>query len=120
MRPVWLALVCLTGLVMLVAIRFGATPLASADAARVETPTTVADPQQTTSTKADKLQVSYSEPAMGRTTVTPVAIVPPISAPKSKEETTKIVSRHWHDPLAPKASSNADPSKNKLSKASTR
>lgn len=119
MRPVWLALVCLTGLVVLVAIRFGAMPLASADAARMETPT-VAEPQQTTSTKADKLQVSYIEPAVDRTTVTPVAIVPAKSAPKSKEATTKIVSRHWHDPLAPKASSNADPSTNKLSKASTR
>jgi hypothetical protein len=120
MRTVWLAIVCLTSLVVLVAIRFGAAPLASADALRMDTMTTVADPQQTTSTKADKLQVSYVEPAADRAAVTPVATMPANSAPKPKEVTIKIVSRHWHDPLAPKASPSVGRSKNKLSKASTR
>jgi hypothetical protein len=123
-RTIWLAIFCLTSLVVLVAIRIGAAPLTSAEASRLET-TTVADTQQATSTKADKLKVSYIEPA-ATTTVTPVAIVPPDNAPKPAEttveaETTiKIVSRHWHDPLAPKASPKVDQSKSKSSKASTR
>jgi hypothetical protein len=120
MRTVWLAIVCLTSLVVLVAIRFGAAPPASADASRMDTPATVADPQQATSTKADKLQVSYIEPAAERTTVTPVATMPPKSAPKPKEAPIKIASRHWHDPLAPKTSPSVDRSKNKSSKSSTR
>jgi hypothetical protein len=94
--------------------------------------TEAVNPPQTTSTKADKLQVSYIEPATDRTTVTPVAIVPtdapkilpknpfPKSLPKREETTVRIVSRHWHDPLAPKASPNVDRSKNKSSKAATR
>jgi hypothetical protein len=116
-RTVWLAIFCLTCLAVLVAIRIGAAPLTSADAARLET-TTAADTQQATSTKADKLKVSYIEPA-ATTTVTPIAIVPPNDAPKPAETTIKIVSRHWHDPLAPKASPNVDRSKSKPSKAST-
>ncbi|MDB5612224.1 MAG: hypothetical protein JWP25_9124 [Bradyrhizobium sp.] len=128
MRTVWLAVFCLTSLVVLVAIRIGAAPFASADASRLETATTVANPPQATSTKSDKLQVSYIEPTTDRTTVTPVAIVPlkdapkilPKNVPKREETTIRIVSRHWHDPLAPKASPNVDRSKNKSSKASTR
>ena len=123
-RTISLAIFCLTILVVLVAIRIGAAPLTSAEASRLET-TTVSDTQQATSTKADKLKVSYIEPAAS-TTVTPVAIVPPDNAPKPAETTVKaettikIISRHWHDPLAPKASPNVDRSKSKPSKASTR
>jgi hypothetical protein len=124
-RTIWLAIFCLTCLAALVAIRIGATPVTRADASRLET-TTPADTQQATSTKADKLKVSYIEPA-ATTTATPVAIVPPDNAPKPAETTVKpaettikIVSRHWHDPLAPKASPNVDQSKSKPSKASTR
>jgi hypothetical protein len=123
-RTIWLAILCLTSLAVLVAIRIGAAPVTRADASRLET-TTVADTQQATSTKADKLKVSYIEPE-ATTTVTPVAIAPPDNAPKPAEttikpETTiKIVSRHWHDPLAPKASPKLDQSKSKPSKASTR
>jgi hypothetical protein len=123
-RTVWLAIFCLTSLAVLVAIRIGAAPVTRADASRLE-PTTAADTQQATSTKADKLKVSYIEPE-ATTTVTPVAIVPPDNAPKPAEKTIKaetpikIVSRHWHDPLAPKASPKLDQSKSKPSKASTR
>jgi hypothetical protein len=122
-RTVWLAIFCLTSLAVLVAIRIGAAPVTRADASRLET-TTAADIQQATSTKADKLKVSYIEPE-ATTTVTPVAIVPPADAPKPAETTIKaetpikIVSRHWHDPLAPKASPKLDQSKSKP-KASTR
>jgi hypothetical protein len=105
-RTVWLAIFCLISLVVLVVIRIGAAPLARADASRLET-TAAADTQQATSTKADKLKVSYIEPAAG-TTVTAVAIVPPKNAPKPAETTIRIVSRHWHDLLAPKASPNVD------------
>jgi hypothetical protein len=121
-RTVWLAIFCLTSLAVLVAIRIGAAPVTRADASRLET-TTAADIQQATSTKADKLKVSYIEPE-ATTTVTPVAIVPD-NAPKPAETTIKtetpikIVSRHWHDPLAPKASPKLDQSKSKP-KASTR
>jgi hypothetical protein len=123
-RTIWLAILCLTSVAVLVAIRIGAAPVTRAAASRLET-TTAADTQQATSTKADKLKVSYIEPE-ATTTVTPVAIVPPDNAPKPAEtnikaETTiKIVSRHWHDPLAPKASPKLDQSKSKPSKASTR
>ena len=117
-RTIWLAIFCLISLVVLVAIRIGAAPLTSAEASRLET-TTVADTQQTTSTKADKLKVSYIEPA-ATTPVTPVGVVPPDNAPKPAETTIKIISRHWHDPLAPKASPKVDQSKSKSSKASTR
>jgi hypothetical protein len=117
-RTIWLAIFCLTSLVALVAIRIGAAPVTSAVASRLET-TAADDTQQATSTKADKLKVSYIEPAAS-TTVTPVAIVPPDNAPKPAETTIRIVSRHWHDPLAPKASPNVDHSKSKPSKASTR
>jgi hypothetical protein len=127
-RTVWLGVFFLTSLVALVAVRIGAAPLASADVPRVET-TTAADTQQATSKKADKLQVSYIEPAADRSTVTPVAmlasvtpvaIVAPKSAPKPAEKPVRIVSRHWHDPLAPKSSSKVDQSKSKPSKASRR
>jgi hypothetical protein len=123
-RTIWLAIFCLTSLVVLVAIRIGAAPVTSAVASHLET-TTADDTQQATSTKADKLKVSYIEPAAS-TTVTPVAIVPPDNAPKPAETTVKaettikIISRHWHDPLAPKASPNVDRSESKPSKASTR
>src|SRR5260370_3031542 len=118
-RTVWLGVFFLTSLVVLVAVRIGAAPLASADVPRVET-TTAADTQQATSTKADKLQVSYIEPAADRPTVTPVAIVAPKSTPKPAEKPIRIVSRHWHAPLAPKSSPTADQSKSKPSKASRR
>jgi hypothetical protein len=117
-RTVWLAIFCLVSLVVLVVIRIGAAPLARADASRLQT-TAAANTQQATATKADKLKVSYVEPP-ARTTVTAVAIVPSKIAPKPAETTIKIVSRHWHDPLAPKASPNVDRSKSKASKASTR
>ena len=74
-RTVWLAIFCLTSLVVLVAIRIGAAPLTRADASRLET-TTVADTQQATSTKADKLKVSYIRTG-GSNDGDAVAIVPP-------------------------------------------
>jgi hypothetical protein len=132
-RTIWLAVFCLTSLGVLVAIRIGATPFTSADASHVEPVATAVDPPQTTSTKADRLQVSYVEPAKDRTMETPAAVAPLTDAPKilpknssskslprRNETTIRIVSRHWHDPLAPKASPNVDRSKNKSSKASTR
>jgi hypothetical protein len=117
-RTVWLGVFFLTSLVVLVAIRIGAAPLASAHVSHVET-TAAADTQQTTSTKADKLQVSYVEP-VDRTTVTPVAIVAPKSTPKPAEKPIRIVSRHWHDPLAPSSPPKVDRSKSKSSKTSRR
>jgi hypothetical protein len=35
--------------------------------------------------------------------VTPIAILPPKAELKPAEPVTKIISRHWHDPLAPKS-----------------
>jgi hypothetical protein len=108
-RTVWLTLICLSGLgVLLGAIKIAAAPLASADASHVE----ATAGEQDTLAKADKLEVHHIERV---TVVTPVAIVLPKTAPQPAEP-TRIVGRHWHDPLAPKAASIADQLKRKSSK----
>jgi hypothetical protein len=113
-RTVWLALICLTGLGVLGAMKMAAAPLTTADASHVET-TIATTAEHGILAKADKLEVYHVEPVPGSMVVTPVAIVLPKTAPKPAE-TTKIVSRHWHDPLAPKAAPIADQSKRKPSK----
>ena len=50
---------------------------------------------------------------------TPFAISSPQSAPKPAEPSIKIVSRHWHDPLAPKTEPLANQRKS-TKKTSTR
>jgi hypothetical protein len=94
-RTVWLTLICSSGLGVLGAIKIAATPFASADPSHVESTAG----EQDTLAKADRLEVHHM-PA--QTVVTPVAIVLPKTAPQPAEP-MKIVSRHWHDPLAPKA-----------------
>jgi hypothetical protein len=121
-KTVWLALIFLTGLGAMVAIKMGTAPLASAGALQVEPRVQTYVETDTTLTKADKLEVSYVEPvAPDKAVVTPVAILPPKTASKPAEKITKIVSRHWHDPLAPKTSRVPDRSATKpLSKSATR
>jgi hypothetical protein len=111
-RTLWLALIGLASLGVLVGIKMGAAPLASADMSRVEATTA----EQVTSTKADKLEVSNIGPTLDKTVVTPITIMPPKTKSEQTEATTKIVSRHWHDPLAPKVKPVADRSKDKSSK----
>src|ERR1035437_2091896 len=97
-RTLWLALIGLASLGVLVGIKMGAAPLAGADMSRVEATTA----EQVTSTKADKLEVSNIGPTLDKTVVTPITIMPPKTKSEQTEATTKIVSQHWHDPLAPK------------------
>ena len=98
-RTLWLALIGLASLGVLVGIKMGAAPLAGADMSRVEATTA----EQVTSTKADKLEVSNIGPTLDKTVVTPITIMPPKTKSEQTEATTKIVSQHWHDPLAPKS-----------------
>src|ERR1035437_6008570 len=101
-RTVWLALICLISLGALAAIKVGTASLANAEASRGETPAGT-NVEQDTLAKSDKLEVSNIEPLPSKKMVMPVAIMPPQITSKPTEPITKIVSRHWHDPLVPKA-----------------
>jgi hypothetical protein len=122
MRTVWLALFCLIGLATTVVLKIGMSPYASADVSRVpfskaevsqESPladdtyalssdNVTAGLQNGPSTKADKLEVSYTnETAAEVKSVTSLAIVLPTTEPKQlSKKIERIASRHWHDPYA--------------------
>lgn len=97
-RTIWLALICLISLGTMAAVRIGTTSLASANISDVVMPTERNSEQPLM--KQDKLEVLNIEPI--KTIVTPDAI-PPKAVSRTAEPVIKIVSRHWHDPLAPKA-----------------
>jgi hypothetical protein len=113
-RTSWLVAICLVGLSVIVALKTGNASLTSADASRVANPSAEAIEQNHALMKSDKLEVLKIE-AM----VTPIAIVPAKNIPESPEPATKIVSRHWHDPLAPIAKPETDSLKRKLKKTAT-
>ena len=122
MRTVWLALFCLIGLATTVLVKIispyasagvsRGVPFAKAEVSReISVTDTVAlssenetagtkihnDP----STKADKLEVSYTNEAGPEVkSVKSVSIVLPTTEPTqlSKKKMERIVSRHWHDP----------------------
>lgn len=115
MRSVWLALICLASLVALFAIKMGTAPLATADVGESEAATSTE--QVVSKTKADRLEIFRIEPTPDKTAVMSVPIVSSKAAPESAATTTKIIGRHWHDPLAPKAPPLAKLSKGRSSKA---
>jgi|SRR5450759_37059 hypothetical protein len=100
-RTVWLALICLISLGVMAAVRIGTASLARANVSDDVTPTEIKSEQPLM--KSDKLEVLNIERALTKTTVTPIAILPPKAELKPAEPVTKIISRHWHDPLAPKS-----------------
>lgn len=123
MRTVWLALLCLIGLATTVVVKIGMSPYASADVSRgvtstkaeVSRGTALTDSvalssdvtagtnlQSNPSTKADKLEVSYTnEPPSEVKSIKSVAVGLPTTEPKQpSEKMERIVNRHWHDPLS--------------------
>jgi len=125
MRTVWLALFCLIGLATTVVLKIGMSPYASADVSRglpfskaevsQESPLTddtvalssdnvTPGPklQNGPLTKADKLEVSYTNEAAPEVkSVKSISIVLPTTEPKRlSKKIERIASRHWHDPLS--------------------
>src|SRR5258708_16185773 len=122
MRTVWLALFCLIGLATTVLVKIishygsadvsGGVPLAKAEVSReISLTDTVALSSENAtagtkihndpSTKADKLEVSYTNEAGPEVkSVKSASIVLPTTEPTqlSKKKMERIVSRHWHDP----------------------
>jgi hypothetical protein len=102
-RTIYLATGLLVLTVMLVALRTGSAPLASADALGE---TATIEEQQPKSTKSDKLLVfSSTEPAAVKTSIIKMEMPPSEVAHPEADRPVRIVSRHWHDPLAPKTAS---------------
>lgn len=124
MRAVWLAFFCLIGLAITAVIKLGMSPYASADfprpgglfpkadlsqkivhpaeVAASSDDKTIATNIQNTSAKGDKLEASDTgEASAEAVSVKPVLMAPAETEPKPKrpENTLRIVSRHWHDPL---------------------
>lgn len=117
MRTVWLAVFCLIGLAMTVVVKIGMSSYASADVSRgvasakaevsheSSQPNTVAFSSKdvaAVTTKADKLDVSYTNEAAPEVkSVKSIAIVvSPATEPKEvSKKKDRIVSRHWHDPF---------------------
>ena len=106
-RTVWLAVLCLIGLGAMVAIGAG-TPTPPPNVRASTEQTTVGESfSQDTLTKADRLEIAYVRD--------PIALKPVMLVTKAPDETpsqrlgpaatttTKIVSRHWHDPNARKS-----------------
>jgi hypothetical protein len=149
MRIVWLALFCLIGLAMTVLAKI-MSPYATAAFSRdvpfpkaeVSRETSVTDAvtlssenvtagtklQNDPSTKADKLEVSYTNEAAPEvksvksfSIVSPTAaIVSPITEPKQlPSKMQRIVSRHWHDPLDKRSAAAQTAVKRKVSNKST-
>src|SRR5216684_4841887 len=123
MRTVWLALFCLIGLATTVLVKI-ILPYASADVSRgvpfakteasreifltdtdplsSENVTAETKSQNDRSTKADKIEVSYTnEVGPEVKSVKSVSVVLPTTEPTqlSKKKMERIVSRHWHDPF---------------------
>ena len=121
LRPIWLGLMFLIAVVGLAAVKV-AVPLAVADvppppsktikqADRFVTPPepmTVGStsPQQAVPepplTKTDKVAAPAADPIPVKTTPAVISPRPQTESQKPKQP-VKIVSRHWRDPLAPKA-----------------
>jgi hypothetical protein len=144
MRTVWLALFCLIGLATTVLVKI-ISPYASADVSRsvasakaevstdASPPDTVALSSENVTaetklqndpwTKADKLEVSYTnEAAPVVKSIKPVAIASPTTEPKQlSKKMDRIVSRHWHDPFDKRSVPAAaqPPAKRKVSNTST-
>jgi hypothetical protein len=116
-RTVWLALICLISLAVMAAIKVGIESPASADAPDVVMPTEKGT--EHASMKSGRLEVRMIGPVPSEPMKAPLAISSPQSAPKPAEPSFKIVSRHWHDPLAPKTEPLAKQRKS-TKKASTR
>ena len=90
-RPVLLALIFLIGICALAALKVGIASPAKQQAALAEEVTEVS---VNALAKADKLDV---EEIPDKKIIRSIAIVQPEAAPK---QTTKIISRHWHDGYA--------------------
>jgi hypothetical protein len=144
MRTVWLALFCLIGLATTVLVKI-ISPYASADVSRgvplakaeVARETSLTDTVTLSSenvtagtklqndpwTKADKLEVSYTNDSAPEVkSVKSVAIVSPTTEPKQlSKKMERIVSRHWHDPFDKRSVPAAaqPPAKRKVSNQST-
>jgi hypothetical protein len=104
-RTLWLAVLCLIGLVAMIATRFGIPTTPSNVRASPEQRTVGKSFSQDTLTKADKLEIAYVR-------VPVVAVEPVMLITRAPDETPsqppssvapKIVSRHWHDPSAKKS-----------------
>ena len=120
MRTVWLAFFCLIGLAITAAIKLGLSPYTSADYAGaagslpaaevsrqiVQPAGVAASPDagtietniQNTSSKGDELEASYPGASADAILAKTDFIAPAETEPKRPEK-TRIVSRHWHDPL---------------------
>jgi hypothetical protein len=140
MRTVWLALFCLIGLATTVLVKI-ISPHASADVSRgvpfakaeasreiflsdtvplsSENVTAETKGLNDRSTKADKIEVSYTNEAAPEVkSIKAVSIVSPTTEPTqlSKKKMERIVIRHWHDPFDKRSVPAAQPpSKRKAS-----
>jgi hypothetical protein len=90
-RPLWLALVFLIGICALAALKVSIARPAKQQAALADE---LIEVFGNTLAKADKLDV---EEIPDKKIIRSIAIVQPEPAPK---QTTKIISRHWHDGYA--------------------
>jgi hypothetical protein len=102
-RTVWLALFCLLGLGIVVAVRstsrISAAVVASAKIDNTSRPTAKPDTQQDTLGKADRLPVfDVNAEVKVANAPSPTEAVSVEPAPAVPAATPKIVSRHWHDP----------------------
>jgi hypothetical protein len=97
-RTIWLALICLVSLGAMIAAKIGIASLASADVSDVAIARSPDQPLM----KSDKLKVVNNERNSPQPTLPPSAILSPKDLATTPEPGIKIVSRHWHDPLAPK------------------
>ena len=144
MRTVWIALLCLIGLAATVLVKI-ISPYASADVSRgvplakaeVARETSLTDTVTLSSenvtagtelqndpwTKADKLEVSYTNEAAPEVkSVKSVAIgLPATEVQQPSKKIERIVSRHWHDPFDKRSVPAAaqPPAKGKASSTST-
>jgi hypothetical protein len=104
-RTVWLAVLCLTGLGAMVAIKAG-TPTHPPNVGPSPEQMAVGKTfSQDTLTKADKLEIAYVRDPVAVEPVIPVTKTPNATPPQalSPTATPKILSRHWHDPKAKKS-----------------
>lgn len=116
-RTVWLALICLIGVGIMAAVKITTVSRATTNvpervglseqqAPKVSVTQGVATPdvarreaeQQTKSDRLTLLKVDAPP-----TVTPPLAVVPTKPQSETAEPSIKIVSRHWRDPLAPKA-----------------
>ena len=90
-RPVWLALIFLIGICALAALKVSIARPAKQQAALADE---VIEVSVNALAKADKLDV---EEIPDKKIIRSIAIVQPEAA---RKQTTKIISRHWHDGYA--------------------